>query len=131
MRQTFHPMLFPVRDLMRREVERMDVDEPISEQIDYMRALMDLHDALMDHEQAAVLLTPGYYLRREDGGHNVYGWHHILLLPDGRKVRSHGLISVHYYRWGARWSANSWVRRARVVADRITSELADIVEAQP
>lgn len=119
------PMLLAVLDLMRRELDRTGVNEPLPEQIDYMRALLALHESLCSHEQAVPLLVPGFVIRRQDGGHVVYGWYHELLSSDGAKVRLPEEVSWHYIRWRAKLAARAWAKQARSASARIAAELAD------
>lgn len=118
-----HPLLFAVRDLLRREMDNIPA-YVVSEQLDYAKALGSLCDSLHDHEQAVVVFTPGFVIRRTDGGHSVDGWSYVLLLPDGRTMYPRGETSWHYYRWRARWAGRSWVKRARAVTERIATEMA-------
>jgi hypothetical protein len=123
-----HPMLFPVLELMRRECDRMNVAESVPEQIDYMRALMDLHEALKGNERATVLFTPGFTLERggtyrDGGGIAVLGWHHVLLLSDGSEIHPRDEVGFGYCRWTAKRAALAWMRRALAVSERIAAEL--------
>lgn len=125
-----HPMLFPARELLRREVDAFKEDRPfIREHIEYMRALLDLCDLLYAAEEPVELTpTPGFHLRREDGGHVVYGWYFVLLASHGGKIRRQECVSFHYYRWRARRAGNAWLKRAHVVSSRISSELSQALE---
>ncbi len=127
----YHPMLHVVHHLLGRELDRMDLVEPVFlEQLDYMRALMSLHDSLRGHEQATILHTPGFTIKRDGDwpGETVVGWHHVLVLPDGSKIHPKDEISWHHYRWTAKRAANRWLKRAQIVSSRISTELSQALE---
>jgi len=133
-----HPMLFAVRDLLRRELDHMDLVAPIlDEQLDYMRALDSLCRSLHDHEQAEALFTPGFTIERDGtyrdgGGLAVKGWYHVLRLPDGQEIHPREEVAFHYYRWRAKLAARSWMKRARTVSQRIATELESLTaETKP
>lgn len=125
-------MLISVRDLLSRELDRMDTAPPIiHEEMHYMRALSALCDALRDVDGPVVLMPiPGFTIAPEDGGYVVYGWNHRLLVDGGGKLHPQIEVSWHHFRWTAKRAGNAWLKRARLVSQRIARELSSQMEVQ-
>ena len=133
-----HTMLHAVRDLLRCEDDGglFDLQADIGTtgnwlwRLEQIHALMRLHAALKDNEQAEVLFTPGFRVCRGGGGYAVRGWHHVLLLPDGSESYADAEVSWHHFRWRANRAGNAWLKRARLVSERIARELSSKIEVE-
>ena len=134
---TRRPMMLAARELLSRELDTFKDDAfgddlyVSRDQTEYMRALMDLLDSLNDAEEPVVLMpTPGFHVRREDGGHVVYGWYFVLLASHGGKIRRQEYVSFHHFRWTARRAGNAWLKRAQFVSERIARELSSQMKVE-
>ncbi len=124
-------MMIAAHGLLSRELDTFKDDafnddlHVTREQSERMRALMDLLDSLRDADEPVVFMpTPGFHVRHEDGGHVVYRWYFVLLASHGGKIRRQEYASFHYYRWRAKRAGNAWLKRARLVSERIARELS-------